>query len=74
MVSVRSMPQLSSPRVSTTLAATGFWKLGQPLWESYLVLLSKRVAPQTTQQYAPDRFSSRWAPEKAGSVPDSWVQ
>ena len=59
MVSVRTMPQLSSPRVSTTLAATGFWKLGQPLWESYLALLSKRVTPQTTQQYAPDCFSSR---------------
>ena len=53
------MPWLSSPRVSTTSVATGFWKLGQPLWESYLVSLSKRVAPQTSQQYAPGRFSSR---------------
>jgi len=58
-VSVRTIPWLSSPWVSTTPVATGFWKLGQPLRESYLVSLSKRVAPQTTQQYAPDRFSSR---------------
>lgn len=48
-------------------------KLGHPDPESYFVADENNGSPHTTQAYVPDRFSFQYFPEKAGSVPASWV-
>src|SRR5690554_3790133 len=62
------MPWLRSSCSLTASIATGAWKLGQPLPDSYLASESKSAAPHATQRYSPASLWFQYLPVKGGSV------
>src|ERR1700749_1691475 len=67
--SMRVWPHEVSFLYRITLSFTGSVKLGQPVPESNLVILSKSRVPQQIQSYTPAANNSQYSPVKACSVP-----
>ena len=64
MVSVRNMPQLSSPRVSTTAAVTGFWNYVRSLAPRFVT--RKMVVTESMKYFRPQPRPQQDPGEVAG--------